>query len=72
MKTYAVWFEGNKVKKVEDVTEQYEKLVSEGVEGENAADILQDETKASAVAVGHDKTEVIAEAAEIMGIEEIE
>lgn len=73
MATYAVWFEGNRVKKVENVTEQFKELFDH-LDGDLtwATFLLAEELGASAVVGGNTVNEAVAEAAKICGIDEIE
>jgi hypothetical protein len=75
--TYAVWFEGKKVKKVEDVSEEWGEVFEEhgGVDyadSEQVAAELRGKLGASAVVYANSLEMAVAEAAEACGIDEIE
>lgn len=74
MKIYAVWFNNNKVTRVEDVSTRYDELM-EGIchhDGEQAANKIEEETGASAVVAARSRTEAIGYAAEAIGLDEVE
>mgnify|MGYP001394643111 CR=1 FL=1 len=72
MKTFAVWFHGNKVARIEDVTDWHDDIMrGYELDGEQAATEIQKATDASAVVVAHDRSEAIAEAAKVVGLEEV-
>jgi uncharacterized protein YabN with tetrapyrrole methylase and pyrophosphatase domain len=75
--TYAVWFKGKRVEKIEDVSEEwgelYEKHGGAGrASGEQVAAELEKILGASAIIYANSLEMAVAEAAEACGIDEIE